>query len=109
MGNDRPREHLAMLHKLERILSEEDPVGLRAAGAPEDEYRPEAQAIVPRLPGCRGVADVRILVHDTFVRFFDARIAGPVESYQHAAERIWALIEEGRQNQYPSSAKELGG
>ncbi len=57
----------------------------------QDEYEPEAGAILPRLKNCHSVAAVRQVVYEEFVRSFDPHIAGPEPDYQPIAEKIWEL------------------
>jgi len=39
----------------------------------------------------KGLYD-RLLVHEEFVRWFDADTAGPVERYKKVASRIWTEV-----------------
>lgn len=70
-----------------RILFEEDPIHIGRVS--KTEYDPEVRTILPRLPACRSVEDARRVVHEEFVRWFDARIAGPAERYERVGERVW--------------------
>lgn len=72
------------------ILYQHDPVALSRAGAPEDEYEPEAGTIVPRLREARSADDVRRIIHEEFVHWFDAALAGPETEYAQAARDVWA-------------------
>jgi hypothetical protein len=72
-----------------RLLREADPIGLIAIGAPDDEYDPEVSTILPRLRETNTVVDVQRIVHEEFVRWFGADIAGPLTDYADVAERIW--------------------
>ena len=49
---------------------------------------PWAQS-VPRLWNCQSADDVRRVVHQEFVRWFDADIAGPEEHYAKISAEIW--------------------
>lgn len=60
-------------------------------GSNTDEYDPEAEAIVAALPLARDVNDVRSIVREAFVEFFDAELAGPVERYTPLAAAVWAV------------------
>ena len=91
----RQREHLKRAYRgaferLNDILFAEDPVGLDFEGN-TDEYEPEVGTILPRLRECGAVEDVRRVVHEEFVRWFDSA-AGPAELYQVIAERIWTEV-----------------
>jgi len=79
-----------------RAIDEADPIGLLASGAPPDEYAPELDTILPRLPGANGVEDVTDIVYDEFSRWFGVDTAGPREAYEAVASRIWQAIQEYR-------------
>jgi hypothetical protein len=72
-----------------RLLHEADPIGLIAMGAPDDEYDPEVSTILPRLREASTAVDVQRIVHEEFVQWFGADIAGPLTGYADVAERIW--------------------
>src|SRR5262245_10878085 len=74
--------------RVNSILLAEDPVGINTEQN-RDEYEPEAGTIVPRLRRCRSVDDVRRVVHEEFVEWFDVVTAGPSEKYETIARRIW--------------------
>lgn len=77
---------------LEDALASADPIRLIAMGAPDDEYDPEVETILPRLRSAGSAAEVRTVLHEEFVRWFDERTAGPPERYTAAAAAIWAQI-----------------
>lgn len=79
-----------LVSEASRILFEADPIGING-GSNTDEYDPEAEAIVAALPRACGVDDVRSVVHEVFVRFFDADLAGPAERHARLAAAIWAV------------------
>lgn len=74
--------------RLSNILFTEDPIRINF-GEKTDEYEPEVGTILPRLRDCRSADDVRRVVHEEFVRWFDASTAGPTENYQTIAMRVW--------------------
>jgi hypothetical protein len=78
-----------LLAKVEALLYRHDPIGI-AFGDNLDEYRPEAESILARLPQARSVEDVRALVHEEFVRWFDEDTAGPAERYEAIARELWS-------------------
>jgi hypothetical protein len=86
----------AQLRTLRRAVAnavnEADPLGLLAVGAPTDEYEPEVGTIVPRLRGVASAAQVRTVLHEEFVRWFDEELAGPPQRYTTAAKAIWAVL-----------------
>jgi hypothetical protein len=77
-----------LVTEMEALLYRHDPIGI-AFGDNPDEYRPEAESIVARLPRARSVEDVRTLVHEEFVRWFDEDTAGPVSRYGAIARDVW--------------------
>jgi hypothetical protein len=62
------------------LLLRHDPIGINFDDN-ADEYEPEAGTILPRLRGCRSANDVRRVVHEEFVRCFEAGTAGEEERY----------------------------
>jgi hypothetical protein len=72
------------------LLFRHDPIGINFENN-ADEYETEAGTILPRLRGCGSVNDVRRVVHEEFVRWFDPSTAGPEESYSTIASDIWQL------------------
>jgi hypothetical protein len=80
--------------KISAALLEEDPVDL-GKGIDADEYDSEAETIVLRLADRRSVAsedEVLRIVHEEFVRWFGADLAGTpdrFESVAAAVHRLW--------------------
>jgi hypothetical protein len=74
---------------IESLLFRHDPIGINF-GDNQDEYRAEAETIVLRRAEARSVDDVVRIVHEEFVHWFDASIAGPEARYRAIAEDIWA-------------------
>ena len=72
------------------LLFRHDPVGINYDNN-TDEYEPEAETILPRLRTCHSADDVRQVVHEEFVRWFDASNAGPQERYAQIASETWDL------------------
>jgi len=66
-----------------------------------NEYQSEAGSALPRLGGCQSADDVCRVVHDEFVRWFAAAIAGPPERYAQIASEIWQLWQVSRQPKKP--------
>jgi hypothetical protein len=73
------------------LLFRHDPIGIAFENENTDEYEPETGTILPRLRGCESASDVRRVVHEEFVRWFDAGNAGPEERYSEIASEIWQL------------------
>lgn len=85
------RAYAAAYARLSEVLFNEDPMGINF-DVNADEYEPEVGTILPRLSGARSVGDVRRIVHEEFVKWFDVSTAGPEEKYQVIAERLWTEI-----------------
>lgn len=68
------------------ILHEHDPVGI---GYLPDEYEPEVSSILPRLKEAHSPEEVTTMVHQEFVRWFDAGIAGEEARYVSLSREIW--------------------
>jgi len=79
----------SLYSEVSRLLREDDPISLIAMGAPDDEYDPEVSTILPRLREANAAVDVQRIVHEEFVRWFGADIAGPLTDYADVAARIW--------------------
>jgi hypothetical protein len=84
-------EFKGLYDRLAAILFEEDPAGINFEDN-TDEYEPEVRTTLPRLKDCRSVQDVQAVVHEEFIRWFDAETVGPRERYHKIATRIWAEI-----------------
>ena len=81
-------EYGELFEQVSAILFEEDPIGINFE-TNTDEYEPEVGTILPRLSECSSSEDVRRVVHEEFVRWFDAETAGPIENYTEVANQIW--------------------
>jgi hypothetical protein len=57
---------------------------------------PEAASILPRLRECHTEEEACQVIHQEFVRAFEANLAGPAERYAGMAREIWRLWQ-GRQ------------
>lgn len=79
------------LHRgLTELLYRHDPIGLAAAGAPKDEYKSEVSTIIPRLKHATGPDNVRRILPEEFLRWFeDEQTAGPESAYNDIACEIW--------------------
>jgi hypothetical protein len=83
-------QYLNLHRGLTELLYRHDPVGLATAGAPSDEYEPEVGTIIPRLRDAKSPDDVRRIVHQEFLRWFEAEeTAGPESAYNRIAQEIW--------------------
>lgn len=88
---DLKRAYGAAYARLSEILFREDPIGINFEEN-TDEYEPEVGTILPRLRDACSVDDVRQIVHEEFVKWFDASTAGPSENYQVVAMRVWEEV-----------------
>jgi hypothetical protein len=84
-------EYGGLYSDVSHLLREADPIGLIAMGAPHDEYEPEVSTLLPRLHEANAAGDVQRIIHEEFVRWFDADIAGPISGYADVSERIWRV------------------
>lgn len=73
---------------LAALLLRHDPIGLNV-GDTIDEYHAEAEHIAARLPQTTSPTEVCHVVHEVFVRWFDADLAGPQSAYETIAREIW--------------------
>lgn len=78
------------------LLFRHHPVGIAFDNENTDEYEPEAGTILPRLRGCESPADALRVIHEEFVRWFEADIAGPEERYSEIAAEVWQLWQHHR-------------
>ncbi len=75
---------------LAALLFRHDPIGLDF-GDNTDEYGPEAETIALRRDEVHSAQDAQRIVHEEFVRWFDADTAGPPDRYADIAGEIWHL------------------
>jgi hypothetical protein len=73
------------------LLFQHDPIGIAFENENRGEYKCEASTILPRLQTCQSASDVNRVVHEEFVRWFDAGTAGPEGRYAEIASEIWHL------------------
>jgi hypothetical protein len=83
--------HGALYTEVSQLLREADPIRLITIGAPDDEYDPEVSTILPRLREAQSAAEVQKIIHEEFVHWFDADIAGPITYYAEVAEKVWGV------------------
>ncbi|EME50520.1 hypothetical protein [Amycolatopsis decaplanina] len=77
-----------LVASLEDLLFRHDPIGI-GFGDDTDEYQPEAESIALRLPEAVSELDLQRIVHEEFVRWFDADIAGTADRFVTIAREIW--------------------
>lgn len=88
-------EYGSLFDSVAALLFRHDPVGINF-DENADEYEPEAGTILPRLRNCESGQDVQRVVHEEFVRWFDAGTAGPEQRYTDIASEIWRLWQQYR-------------
>ena len=81
-------EYRELFDEVAALLFRHDPVGINFEDN-MDEYEAEVGTILPRLRSCHSADEVRTVVHQEFVRWFDADIAGPEHNYEKVATEIW--------------------
>lgn len=79
----------ALVQDLTATLFRLDPIGLNFE-TNTDEYEAEAQTIALRLPSVSNLDEVREMVHEEFVRWFGADVAGNPAKYVTAAQAVLA-------------------
>lgn len=75
---------------VKEVIDHLDPIGLLSLGCPKDEYAPEIERIVQRLAPTKALSPkiVQAILHETFVEYFDQKLAGPRDRYYDAAREI---------------------
>jgi len=75
------------------ILFQHDPIRICGNGntTRETEYISEVNTILPRLKEVSSMQELRQVVYEEFIRWFD-QSAGPIEHYDQAAQDIWNYI-----------------
>jgi hypothetical protein len=88
-------EYGELFDAVSALLFRHDPIGIAFDNENADEYDLETGTILPRLRNCKSVGDVQRVVHEEFVRWFDAGNAGPEQRYALIASEIWELCRSG--------------
>lgn len=83
-------EYGKLFDKVANLLFQHDPIGINFESN-TDEYESEAGTILPRLKTCGSVLEVRKMVHEEFIHWFDAGIAGAESNYDAIAQKLWEL------------------
>ena len=78
-----------VVEEIAALLFREDPIGI--AFGRDDEYIAEAETIALLLRRAKDFEDVRSRVHETFVQWFDADIAGEPARYDSIAQAVLAI------------------
>jgi hypothetical protein len=81
---------MSLEDQLTELFYRHDPVGLAELGAPEDEYWPEARALLPILNGATSQEHLTQIVHSVFLKQFEVEeTCGPESAYDAIAHEIW--------------------
>jgi len=91
------KEYGELYRQLTALLFRHDTMGINFE-VNEDEYEIEVDTILPRLRDCHSENDVRGVLHQEFIRWFDAEFAGPEERYTDIAAEVWSLWQNSRLN-----------
>ena len=95
-------EYADLFEAVSALLYRHDPIGIAFDNENTDEYDLETGTILPRLRNCESASDVQRVVHDQFVRWFDAGTAGSSQRYSVIASEIWELYR-SRGNRRPGA------
>ena len=68
------QQYPELFQEVNRLIFEADPIGINF-GHNTDEYEPEVGTIIPRLKSCESPSDVRKVIHEEFVRWFDGELS----------------------------------
>jgi hypothetical protein len=81
-----------IVQEIAAMLFREDPIGI-ACWTPDDEYEPEAETIAVWLLRAKhlDLDDVRRRVHEDFVQWFGAEVAGEPARYDSIAHAVLAI------------------
>ena len=75
------------------ILFQHDPIGINFE-TNTDEYEPEVDTILPRLKEAASTDDLRRIIHEEFMRWFNGEdTAGPEAKYDKIAQAVWAAYQ----------------
>lgn len=84
------QRHPALFAAVSEAMFRHDPIGINF-GNNTDEYDAEAGTVIPRLSRCASAADVELVLHEEFVRWFGADTAGDRARYTALAVEVWRL------------------
>jgi hypothetical protein len=84
-------EYAELFAGLTEILARSDLMGIAELGPRANAYEPEVGTILPRLRDATDAADVQRILHEEFVRWFDADILPPQAEFAAPAAEIWTL------------------
>ncbi len=85
------RKYKELYDEVLEILFRHDPIRINF-GDNTDEYEPEVGTILPRLKEAHSPEELRRIIHQEFIRWFDENIAGAEEKYTHIAQEVWDAL-----------------
>lgn len=88
------KEYRDLFTAVRSALAKADPIKLLELGAPTDEYDAEISTILPRLREAKSLDDVERIVHEEFVRWFSASVAGDRGTYLSVSREIWRTCQQ---------------
>ena len=86
-----PREREALINRVIGIIDRHDPYSLRASGAPENEFEPQARRIVDARDRCMDEQSCLDVIWTVFTDSF-GESAGPKEAFIPMATDIWGIV-----------------
>ena len=92
-GDHRERE--ALIKRVTGVIDRHDPFSLRAFGAPEEEFEPQARRIVDARNRCPDEQSCLSIVWTTFTDSF-GESAGSRDSFASMAREIFNVLEDAR-------------
>jgi hypothetical protein len=93
-----------LIKRVVAIIDRHDPFSLRASGAPENEFEPQARRIVDARKRCRDQQSCLNVVWATFTDSFGESV-GPRESVASVASEIFSLLEDANVGARPFWSK----
>lgn len=82
-------EYGQLYDELSEILFRHDPMGINFE-TNTDEYEPEVDTILPRLKEASTPDELRRIIHEEFVQWFNGdEMVGPESRYEEIAQEVW--------------------
>ena len=104
------KRYRGLYDRVTSILFRVDPMGINFEDN-TDEYDPETDTILPRLPNCTSSDDVRKVVIEEFERWFDPDMVndGNRKHFDEIAKAIWSELQIFRGANLLATNTEQGG
>ena len=90
MANNDP-DHHDLVRKVRQVLDKHDPLSLRAHGAPDNEFQPQAEKIVVARFRCHDAESCLTLVWEVFRASFGDSI-GPRSYFTPIAHEVFEIL-----------------